>query len=50
MPARTLDPEGGGLGDTTSVGEENEAFFIRVWKLLPSIHVLNPERKAEKGQ
>ena len=33
----------------TSVGEENEAFFIRVWKPLPSIRVLktlrgNPKR------
>ena len=39
----------------TSIGEENEAFFIRVWKPLPSRHVLktlrrNPKGKAQRGQ
>ena len=28
--------------DPTSVGEENETFFIRVWKPLPSRRVLKP--------
>ena len=28
----------------TSVGEENKAFFIRVWKPLPSRHVLKTLR------
>ena len=32
--AKTLGPQGGGLWDLTSVGEENEAFLIRVRKLL----------------
>ena len=27
---------GGGLCDPTSIGDENEALFIRVWKPLPS--------------
>ena len=30
------------------VGEENETFFIRVWKPLPSICVLKLERKSER--
>ena len=38
--APKLGSEGGGLRDSTSVGEGNEAFFIRVWKSLPSIRVL----------
>ena len=43
------------MGDPTSVGEENETFFIRVWKPLPSRCVLKTLRgslkgKAHKGQ
>ena len=42
------------LWNLTSVGEEYEAFFIRVWKPLPSIHVLktlsgSPKGKAQRG-
>ena len=38
-----------------SIGEGNEAFFIRMWKPLPSRHVLktlrgSPKGKAERGQ
>ena len=33
-------PQGGGLLDSTLVGEDNETFLIRVWKPLPSIRVL----------
>ena len=40
MLARTLSPEGGWIVRATSVGEKNEAFFIRVWKPLPSTRVL----------
>ena len=37
------------LWDPTLVGEENETLFIRVWKPLPSRHVLkNVERKLER--
>ena len=36
------------LLDPTSVGEENEAFSIRVWKLSPSIRVLKTLRKSPK--
>ena len=35
-------PQGGGLWDPTSVGEENEKFFIGMWKPLPNKHVLKP--------
>ena len=43
------------MWDLTSVGEGNEAFLIRVWKLLPSRRVLKPrgealEGKAQRGQ
>ena len=38
--ARTLSP--------TLVGEENEAFLIRVWKSLPSKHVLKTLRGSVK--
>ena len=31
------------------VGEENEAFFIRVWKSLPSRHVLKSLKRSPKG-
>ena len=40
MPARTLGLEGGGLWDPISVGEGNEAFFIRAWKPLLGQHLL----------
>ena len=30
--------------------EENEEFFIKVWKPLPNIHVLNPWDKVQGGQ
>ena len=33
-------PKRGGLWDLTLVGEWNKSFFIRVWKPLPSRHVL----------
>ena len=36
--------------DPTSIGEENEAFFIRVWKPLPSRHVLKTLRGSSKGK
>ena len=35
MPTKTLGPEVDELFDPKSVGEEDEAFFIRVWKPLP---------------
>ena len=66
MPARMLGPEGGGLGGShidwrrervsartlgpTSVQEENETFFIRVWKPFPSIYVLKTLRGSPKGK
>ena len=55
VPARTLGPERDGLGGPTLVGEENETFFMRVWKPLPSRLVLKSLRgslkgKAQKGQ
>ena len=37
---RTLDHERGRSRDPTSVGEGNEAFFLRVGKPLPYRHVL----------
>ena len=40
VSARTLGLQEGGLWDLTSAGEENETFFIRVWKPLPSRRVL----------
>ena len=36
----TGPPRGVDCEDPTSVGERNEAFLIRVWKPLPSRHVL----------
>ena len=33
-----------------SVGEENETFFIRVWKLLPSRRGLKPCGEAGEGK
>ena len=66
VPARTLAPKGGRLGESTSIGEENEcqqgrwspkevsvgeknvAFFISMWKLLPSKCVLKTLRKSPK--
>ena len=41
---------GGRLCDPTSVWEENEAFFIRVWKLLHSRRVLKILRGSPKGK
>ena len=48
-PRRRVDCE------ITSVGEENETFFIREWILLPSRCILktlrgNPKGKTQKGQ
>ena len=41
VSARTLSPEGDWIvRDLTSVGEENEAFFITMWKPLPNMRVL----------
>ena len=50
-----LGLEGGGWGDLTLDGEGNKAFFIRVWKHLPSRHVLktlrgSSKRKVQIGQ
>ena len=39
VPVKTLHP-GVDCWDPTSVGEENKAFFISVWKPLPSWRVL----------
>ena len=50
VPARTLGPEGGRFRDPTSVGEENETPFIRVWKPLPSRRVLKALRENPKGK
>ena len=36
--------------DGTSVGEENETFFIRVWKPLSSRHVLKSRGETQKGK
>ena len=49
VPVRTLVPKGGGLWDPTSIGKENETFFIRVWKPLPSRRVLKTLRGSPKG-
>ena len=38
------------LEDPTSIGEENENFFIRVWKSLPSRHVLKTLKESPKGK
>ena len=43
-------PQRGGLWDLTSVGEGSEAFFIRVWKPLPSSRVLKPWGEARNGK
>ena len=48
MSARTLSPEGEWMWDFTSVVEENETFFIRVWKPLPSKHVLKTLKASPK--
>ena len=65
MPARRLGPEGGwtrggvptrtlGLEgvdlDPTSIGEENDTLFIRVWKPLPSKRILKTLRESPKGK
>ena len=41
-------PKGDGLLDPTSVGEENETFFIRVWKPLPSRQGKSEEESSNK--
>ena len=38
------------LWDSTSVGEENETPFVRVWKPLPSRRVLKTLRESLKGK
>jgi len=44
MPARTLVSKVVDCKIPTSVGEGNEAFFIRiVWKMLPSVRFKNLE-------
>ena len=43
-------PKGGGLRDPTLVGEENETFFIRVWKPLTNRHVLKTLRRSLQGK
>ena len=40
--------KGGGLCDLTSVREENETSFIRVWKPLPNRRVLKTLRESSK--
>ena len=40
------DGKGWFMWDPTSDGEENETFFIRVWKTLTSRHVLKPWAEA----
>ena len=50
MLTRKLGPEGSGLRYPTSVGEENETPFIRVWKPLPIRHVLKTLRESSKGK
>ena len=40
--AKTLDPQGTGLWNPTSVREGNETLLIRVWKPLHSRRVLKP--------
>ena len=50
MPARTLCVEGGWIVISTSVGEENETPFIRVWKPLPNRCVLKTLRVSLKGK
>ena len=50
VPTRMLGLEGGGLWDLTLVGEENEAFFIRVLKPLPSKHILKTLSESSKGK
>ena len=42
------------MWDSTSVGEENKTFFIRVWKSLPNRRFKNlrgsPKGKGQRGQ
>ena len=40
----------GGLWDPTLIGKRNKTLFIRVWKLLPSQHVLKTLRGSPKGK
>ena len=56
MPSKALGSEGGWIvRSPTSTEEGNKAFFIRVWKPLPSRRVLktlwgSPKGKAQSGQ
>ena len=55
VPKRTLNPEGKWIVRPHMVGEEDETFFIRVWKPLPNIYVLktsrgSPREKVQTGQ
>ena len=43
-------PKRSGLWDPTSVGEKNEAFFIRVWRPLLNRHVFKTLRGCLKGK
>jgi len=38
------------LCDPTLVGEENRAFFLRVWKPFPNLRVLKTLRGSLKGK
>ena len=42
------DPKEGGLLDPTSIGEESETPFIRVWKPFPSKRVLKTLSESPK--
>ena len=55
MSASSLGPKEGWIVDPTSIGEENETPFIRVWKPLPSRDIVktlreSPRGKAQRGQ
>ena len=43
-------PRWDGLWDSTSDREENETFFVRVWKPLPSKRILKILRESLKGK
>ena len=36
------------MWDPKSIEEENETFIIKVWKPLPSRHILKPRGEAQK--
>ena len=50
MPARTQGPEGGWIVRSHIGWGGVGAFFIRVWKPLPSIRVLKTLRGSSKGK